>query len=54
MFLKYNERFWGDELVADAIRSTVSDGSKIRLNELTTQVEFDVDFSDTSDDNTYQ
>lgn len=49
MFLKNNSRLWGDQLVAEAIRCAKSERSKKRLDELSTQVEFEVDISDGED-----
>ena len=48
--LNYDERFWGDQLVAEAIQASVSERTKKHLGELENQVEFEVDFTDISDE----
>lgn len=49
MFLKYNARFWGDQLIAEAMKGPISDRTKARLDEIEEQTEFDMESSDESD-----
>ena len=46
LFLKYNQRFWGDQLVAEAIRCVISERTQQRLDELKNQDEFGNDAED--------
>lgn len=45
MFLKYNSRFWGEKIVAEALRASIFERSKRRLQEHDEQIPFDFDAS---------
>ena len=46
IFLKKNERLWDDRLIAEAVRSAISDRTKKRIDELANQLEIEFNISD--------
>ena len=44
LLLNYNDSFWGDQPVAETIRSPLYGKSKERLKDLKNQVKFEADF----------
>ena len=49
-FQKYDERFGLISIFSEAIQASVSERTKKSLDELENQVEFEVDFTDISDE----